>query len=268
MYLAFGAIGIATAVGVFRLKRWSRYSTLIFAGILVCLGLILALVFAVMPFSPPGGQSQPLPGIAVIIKTVMALMQLAIAGLGGWWLYYFSRKAIRARFEGETANGMANSSGRPLSIVVLAILSLFALPVMLFGAWMAGPILLFGVVVQGAPARLICVLLGALNLYLGIGLLRLLPASRLVAIGFYIFGFVNSLLFWGLPGRDERYQRMLTESLRIWHFPNVDLQSAQFSRGVWVGLVASAVYSAVAIYFLITRRFAFERGAMAGQGPD
>jgi hypothetical protein len=270
MYLTFAAIGIATAVGVFRLKRWSRYSTLIFAGILVFTGLMLALVIVLMPFpTPPSKPSSPRPdNFMLVFNTVMVLIGLAIAGLGGWWLYYFSRNAIRARFESETSSGIANASGRPLSLVALAILNLFGLPWMLVGAWIAFPISFFGVIVKGGPARLIYLLFAALSLYLGIGLLRLLPASRSVAIGFYIYGFVNSLLFCALPDREGRCQRLLMESLRIWHVPNTATQSAPFGWWAWEGLIVSAAISAVAIYFLITRRFAFESGINTAQPPD
>jgi uncharacterized membrane protein (DUF2068 family) len=53
--LAFAAIGIATAVGVLRKKKWSRYLTLMFAAILVFVGLGHTIVSAVMFFSPSSG---------------------------------------------------------------------------------------------------------------------------------------------------------------------------------------------------------------------
>ena len=63
-------------------------------------------------------------------------------------------------------------------------------------------------------SEVIDVLLALFTLYLGIGLLRLLPAGRLVAIGFYIYEFVNSLLFCVLPGAKGRYDRALAEFLQ------------------------------------------------------
>lgn len=257
--LALAAIGIATAVGVFRLKRWSRYSTLIFAAILVFWGLMQTLVSAVIFFSPPSGRHfTTLDDFAA---------GLTSAALGGWWLYYFRRKAIRAWFQGKIATGMANSSGCPLSIALLAVLNLVAVPLMLPDAWQAFPIPIFGVVVQGASARLLDMLIIALQLYLGIGLLRLLPAGRLVAIGFYTYEFVNSLLFCVLPGAKGRYDRALAEFLSIWHPQHVAAQSVV--NGIaWMDLILSTVFSAIAIYFLITRRAAFEHGAMTGRPPD
>lgn len=120
--LAFAAIGIATAVGVFRKKKWSRYSTLVFAGILTFLGLLIS---AVMLSSPAVGK-QPTVGPGDFA------FGLTLAALGGWWLYYFNRQDIRAWFDGKTATGMANSSGRPLSITILAVFNLLALP----GCWL------------------------------------------------------------------------------------------------------------------------------------
>jgi hypothetical protein len=50
-YGVFAIMGLLTAIGLFRLKRWSRYSTLVFAGVLVATGLFLALAFALTPIS-------------------------------------------------------------------------------------------------------------------------------------------------------------------------------------------------------------------------
>jgi hypothetical protein len=221
-----------------------------------------------MPFPPPSAKtSAQLPPIfALTFKTIMVLIQLMIAALGAWWLYYFNRKPIRIRFDGGTSDG-TQSSGRPLSIVALAVLHLFGLPWMLVGTWMAFPVVLFGVIVRGLPVRCIYLLFFALNLYLGIGLLRLAAAARRVAIGIYLFGCVNTLLFWVLPGRDERFQIVLTQSLGMWHLPNLNGQSPPFPGSAWIGTISSVAFSAIAIYFLVTRRSAFERGAGIAQPP-
>ena len=220
MYLIFALLGLATAIGIFRLKGWARYSTLTFAGFLVFFGLLLALVTALVPQPPPSATSaaQLPPGFALVVKAVMAFMWLGIAALGGWWLYYFSRRGIRFCFQGGTAEAFAESSRRPTSIMVLAVLSFMGVPWMLFGLWKPFPLLLFGVVLRGAAARLSYLVFLILALYMGFGLLRLWPPSRVVAICFYAFGWLNTAISWGLPGREERYRQILAESSHFWGF--------------------------------------------------
>src|ERR1035441_6384091 len=57
VYGFFAVLGFLTAIGVFRLKNWARYSTLIFAGFVVVMGLLLALEFALMPLPGAAGRA-------------------------------------------------------------------------------------------------------------------------------------------------------------------------------------------------------------------
>jgi Na+/phosphate symporter len=94
--------------------------------------------------------------------------------------------------------------------------------------------------------------------YIGVGLWRLVPASRLVAIGVYVIGCLNTMLFYALPGREERYHRMISEASQRWHFPETSAQPQQFLIGAWLGIIGPSVLAAIAIYYLVTRRFAFQ----------
>jgi hypothetical protein len=210
MYLIFAVTGLATAVGIFQLKRWARYSTLIFAVILVGLGLLMAVVFAFMPFPArpqPTSASLP-PNFAFTFKVVMILIQLAVAALGAWWLHYFSRTKIKSIFEGQQNEEAEAIGRRPLSIAVLSVLTLVGLPWMLVSAWMALPIAFCGTLVGGTTARLAYLAFAAAATYIGVGLWRLVPASRLIAVAFYAFGCVNATLFYTLPGREDRYRQI------------------------------------------------------------
>ena len=258
-YFVFACIGLATAVGVFLLKSWARYSTLIFAGFLIVMGLITAVTFAIMPFpAPPNDANAQLPpNFAIILKSIMAVMMLAVAALGGWWLFYFTRANIKQRFEGAHAGDVTSMSRRPLSIAILSVWSFIGIPFMLVGAWMAFPIAFFGIVVDGAGARIVYLSFAVVIFYIGIGLWRLVEASRLVAIAFNIFGCANTLLFYVLPRREERFQRLLTESSQIWHLPKMQQPISQAMIGAWSGMIVSVLMAAIAIYYLVTRRYAF-----------
>lgn len=265
-YLALAVAGIATAVGLLRLRRWARYSTLAFAGILVFFGLFIALIFAVMPHTLPQGQTAAeLPSnFAVVFKTISISIQLAIAALGGWWLYYFNRQTVRSCFLTDGAE--YNGTGRPLSILLLAVFNLIGVPSCLLGLWMAFPSMLFGVLVKGVAARVIYLVLLVVLLYLGIGLLRLSPASRPVAIAFYLFGTLNAVVLYFLPGREERLQRLYTESLQMWHMPNSGTRMPSMQPILLLGTIGAIAFAAVAIYFLVTRRSAFERHTLTTPG--
>lgn len=264
MYLFFAVLGVATAVGIFQVKRWARYSTLIYAGFLVFFGLVAALISVLVPQPPLAATSDAqLPvGFTIILRAVIVFLWLSTAGLGGWWLYYFNRRDIRARFEGHTIEAIANQSRRPLSILILAVLNLVALPTMLFGVFKPYPTLLFGVILRGTAARIVCLTLAVVLLYLGVGLLRLASSCRWVAMWFYVFGCLNTVVSWALPGRDERYRQIADESMRLWGISYGNMQVPRFAAGYWIGVIISVLFSAVAVYFLITRRYAFEQGAI------
>lgn len=268
VYCVFAVIGLATAFGIFQLRRWARYSTLIFAGFLTGIGLLMAAIFAVMPFPAPPNETtaQLPPHFALAFKTTMVVIQLAVAALGAWWLYYFTRANTRLRFEGEITGDAGAPGRRPLSIAILSVFNLMGVPWMLVLAWLAFPISFLGMLLEGNRARIVYLLFAAVGLYIGVGLWRLVPASRLVAIGLYAFGYLNALLFYALPGRDARYHRLLTEASQMWHLPGMSQQSQQFTFGTWSGLIASLVVSAVAIYYLVTRRWAFQ--PQAALPPD
>lgn len=264
VYLLFAMLGLATAIGIFRVKQWARYSTLIFAGFLVFVGVTAALASALVPQPPPTAASAArLPAnFAVIVKAFMALMWLGIAALGGWWLYYLNRQEIRLRFRGGVAEALAAPSRRPLSIVVLATLSLFAVPWALFGIWKPFPTLLLGIVLRGTAARLVYFVFLAAFLYMGVGLLRLSPPARVLAIWFYAFGWLNTAISWGLPGRDERYRQILAESASIWGMQLPPPQGLSIAVMMALGAAFGLLLSVVAIYFLIARRSAFEATAI------
>lgn len=260
VYLMFAGISIGTAIGLIQLKNWSRYSTLMFAGFLVFVGLVSMLVSAVAPFTPPPNQAAQLPpSFAIKVRIFAIAFSFAIAALGGVWLYYFNRRSIRSAFAGEKLE--RETDRRPLSVVVLAGLSFLGVRFNLFCIWMGTPAMVLGLLVEGNAARLSFLVLLAISLYLGIGLLRLTPASRKIAIGFYVFGIINIVLAYALPGREQRWAHVLAESNRVWHVQNATYHAMPAQAGLWAGMAGGFAFSAVAIYFLVAHRAAFEHHA-------
>jgi hypothetical protein len=262
-YLLLGVVGLATAVGVFKLKQWARYSTLIFAGILGALCLLVAVGFAFLPLtSPPSQPGVELPPhFELVFKAAMIGTQLALVALGAWWLYYFNRGDIKLRFEGRTTGAATLMSRRPISIAILSIFNLIGSSIMLLLAWNAPPVAFLGMVLHGASSRAFYVASALAGFYVGAGLWRLVPTSRIVAIAFQLFYLFNATLFYVLPGRAERAQRLLAEVAHKWHFANFDQSAQSFWLGAWWGITSALLFAGVTIYILVTRRSAFQSAA-------
>ena len=154
-YLLLGLIGLATAVGIFQLKPWARYSTMIFAGILGVICLLTAVGFAVMPLATPPSQARAElpPYFEVVFKAIMVGTQLALVALGAWWLYYFNRTDVKLRFAGQVTGTAILIGRRPLSIAILSIFYLLGSSVMLLLVWIAPSVAFMGILLHGAASR-------------------------------------------------------------------------------------------------------------------
>jgi hypothetical protein len=260
-YLLLAALGFATAVGLWKVRRWARISTLIFAGVLVVFGLLFLLFVAFVPVPTPAGTTESTRQGVALAKAFLACLSVALGGLGGAWLYYFNRRPVKELFAGIGGGRPEGAARLPVSILVLSILNLTGAPWLLLIAWLGLPGQFLGFVVQGRAASLLYLLTAVLALYVGIGLLRLSPLSCIVAIAYYAYAGMSGLLSWALPGRDARYQLVVGESLRMWHMPIADQSFQVASSGMRMGFLMGIVISGVAIYFLVTRRSAFERGS-------
>jgi len=103
-----------------------------------------------------------------------------------------------------------------------------------------------------------------LALYVGIGLLRLKPPARVLAIALSALHMLNSLLFVLRPGLEERMMTILG-SARLKLGPSMNLEA--FVRMIvpllWLGLAVGLVMSSVILWVLVTRKGAFTRPAAA-----
>lgn len=93
--IGFGGWGIASAVGIVKMRKWARISILAFGAISLAVAILGT---AKMVLDPAFGISY-LEGVYMgsIRAEIMALLAW-LAGLGGFWLYFFNRSNIKARF--------------------------------------------------------------------------------------------------------------------------------------------------------------------------
>ena len=249
--VALAGLGIATSIGLFRLKRWARLSILFFAGVLAVYGLITSITFLVVTIPAPPTQD---PNIVLLVRTVMSTLGGALAALGSWWLWLFNRAPVKEQFGVDLSP--AKSGSRPLSITLIAWLLLLSALGGLFNVAFRFPAAVFGYMFGGLPAVVWSLAMGGVALYLGIGLLRLDPRARRLAIGYLVFGLVNAALFYFLPGASERIA-MTMKALPASYQPRANQPLPMV--GPWVMAAGAAASVGFQLYFLVVRRAAFEK---------
>lgn len=249
MFGALGTWGIVTGIGLLRLRNWARISIVVFSVVLAFGGLVSAPVILLIP--APTKVPQNFGAVRIVIAIVYGLFGL----LGAVWLYYFNRRATRDAFAGAAPL----ESGRPLSISIIGWWWLIV------GAGMiaAEPFLrmpgsIFVWVVEGWKAVAWYVAFGALNAYVGYGLLRLNPLARTIAIWSLCLGAVNGAVFYGFPGREARIARLMSS----YRFGPEAVAQPQLATTAFM-LPVMLIGLAVPLWFLITRKAAFERGNAA-----
>jgi len=98
--LALAGWGIASGVGLLKLREWARVSMLIFSGLLIFFTLPAGLVFAWIRFPVPSDAQDPefTARIMSLTHIFISLVYFSLAALGGFWLYYFLKKSVREQF--------------------------------------------------------------------------------------------------------------------------------------------------------------------------
>jgi hypothetical protein len=290
VYVVPAIWGICTSIGLFRLKDWARISMIAFAVLLILMGGFGILMSLVIPLpTPPNLPSDK--SIEVGVRLSMGVFSAALLGLGIWWVAFFSRKKVRQQFVGLRAGiadgappqgldsltlpppmeTMPSTPRRPLSITILAWLLLAGCAMIPLNVLLRAPAVLFTKVVTGYPASVYYIALAGLQLYIGIGLLRLRPAARVVCIWYLAYGFVNAAVFYLAPGGHARMLALIEKQQSVfpWIPPgqNQFLQQVDLTPLLIVGACVGLAVLAVPLYFLITRRQAFETAgtAVAGQ---
>ena len=243
MFGILGAWGIATGVGLFRLKNWARISQIIFSVLLALVALVSAPVILMLP-APP---NVPV-GFSTVLR-VIAGVYAALGLLGVGWIFYFMRPKVKAAFAGAVVVG----SDRPLSISIIAwwllITGFFTLPF----AFLHSPIILLGWIVRGWTATACMIGFGLLYTIVGFQLLKLNETARLTAIGVQVFFAVNGVLMAVLPGA----QQLFTEQMRSSPFTPVN--SSMMRSFPTIIFLFMAPVLAVPVWFLVTRKKAFQQ---------
>jgi hypothetical protein len=249
--VALAALGVWTAVGLFRMRGWARASILIFAGIMAGMSLLSVVMISVIPF-PPMPAATPNAPRASTIRWVMVAIYTVPLVIGVWWLVLFNKRSIRAAFANTAAPGEA--SPRPLSISIIGWWNVLGGALSMIPAAMQMPAFIAGMVLTGWSATLVYVFFAAVGLYLGWGLLRLDERARVLMIAWFALSAAHTAYIGLAPGPRER-MREFESSLRIESTPlppTVDTATIF----PFIAVVAVAFF-AVAIWFLVRNKPVF-----------
>jgi hypothetical protein len=216
----FGIWGLASGIGLLNTKQWARISLLIYAVLLVLMSLPAALMIAIVPL-PATNNPNLSSSFMLILRYGMLFFYSAIAALGGFWLYFFNTKNVKAEFRGQAAVQSAqglplglpvaaqsgSDGGRPVSITIIGwflLVGAACMPLMLllFRVFLPGvhlPLFFLGFFFLGRSASIILVVWMAVQLVVAIGLLKLKNWGRLGALGLQCLGFANTALLLAIP---------------------------------------------------------------------
>jgi hypothetical protein len=281
-YLLPAIWGIVTGIGVWKLKNWARISMIVFSVLLVMTTCFSALMILVIPM--PTAPGSPVDSSVMTgIRIGMGVFALSMSAIGIWWLVFFNRAKVKSQFGQvevrsnsesalEAGYGVPNTHStprqaavprRPLSVTIIACLMLMGVTCIPLAFW--APATLFTKLLTGLPAALLYIIYGMAAVLIGIGLLRLRPAARLGAIVYYTFACANTIVFYFAPGAHDRMSALLEKEGAVFPWmralPNQSQVHFDATPFLLIGAVTALLGTIIPIYFLITRKTAFDTSA-------
>ncbi|HWZ83290.1 MAG TPA: hypothetical protein VNW47_11725 [Terriglobales bacterium] len=282
IYVLPAAWGIATAIGLFRLKEWARISIIVFSVLLILTGACMGLGIVVF-FTPPAASPAPDPTVMEGVRWFMGGFSFLLLSIGIWWLVFFTRPRVNQQFAtvpaalGATPSPAILQPGspiipvappaarRPLSITIIAWFLLVGCLFIPLNFFLHTPAILFTKIVTGWAAVLYFVTFAALSLYIGVGLLRLKPSARTVGVTYYGFFIVNLAVFYFAPGASSRMADLMQRSQALFPWAPQQQSSLLFdpTRLLLMGASIGLISLALPLYFLVTRKQAFEKAGLS-----
>jgi len=258
---AFGAWGLFTAIGLLKLKKWARISTIVYAALLTLFSGLAVVAMATVPLPDAPQPGQP-AGLSLAAMRPMIVTIYAIPLLVGiWWLVYFNLKVTRDAFATEYVPGPP--SARPLSISIIGWWMAVGGPVSVFLAMLPLPFVFAGAYLTGGAARLGYLFVGGLAGWLGWGLLKLRESARIGMLAYVALSVANSLYYALTDSGRAALQRMQRDMTMPGMPPAAPDESVALTI---VMMLFGATVAAVAVWFLVKHRAVFDRGGDVGGG--
>ena len=271
VWLGVAVFGIATGLGILRLKNWARISALVWAALSAGLCSVILLFSLVMPLPTPPGE-RPISMFAVRMIAVVFYSIPVVVGI--WWLILFNRPRVRAEFSGTTpaeqtpiAPGMIPALSPatprcPLPIAIIAgflffsFLSAFLMPLLHIPV----PVILFGHRLHGSLATGAFVLTTMAMLVAAVGLWKLKLWSYPLIVGLQSIWLLSGLVTSLSPSFEQNMREVFDEI----QTPNADYASQLYLHHrslALVGLVPAVALLAILLYY----RPAFLKAAQAAK---
>lgn len=276
--LAFAVWGVATGINLLRLRAWARISMVLFSAFLLVVAVpgILMMLFVPLPATIDATNPELTQKVMATARVGMVMVYAILAVLGVWWLYFFNSRPVKEQFGRPDAPAPASQAvwgapaaaavseqlKRPLSITIIAYVSLLGACVLPLIQLMHVPMMFMGIFYTGWKASLIIMGFMTAQLLIAYGLLRLEPWGRSLAIYYFNFGIFNSIISVILPGAQARFDAataMMQGTL------GVPATSAKFP--IWSGLIFGLPLIAIQLWFVVTRKQAFQRRGGASAPP-
>jgi hypothetical protein len=272
--LGLGGWGITTGVNLLQLREWARVSVIVFSGLLLVMAVPGLLMMLVMPLPtppasavPPGEAMPPLEHLMTAVRIGMAIFYALLALVAGWWLYIFNTRPIRELFRRAATTpsstwapavlaptSLPGSPKRPVSITIIAYLALVGACMFPILNILHLPLTFLGFFFTGGKASLIVVGYMSVQLLMAYGLLKLEMWGRSLAIYYFNFAIFNSIISVILPGAQTRYEEAMSAMQG-----SLGLPPTQFQFPLWFSLVFSLPWIAIQLWFVVTRKKAFEQ---------
>lgn len=230
------AWGVATALGLLWMRTWALVSTLIFSFLLLATGLgVVVVAFLGSPAVPQAA--------AAATQATDGILGAVFLGVALWWIVYFVRPRTQAAFFANRRGG--EIPRLPLSIAVIGWMllgggGLGIACVPLLGA--RSGFSLAGHMLHGQAAQVAMVLVAAVSMIVGLGLVELRRWARATALVWLILVLISFALTWLAPPAAMAGR----PGMRA-------LSMATVATTVSLGIAACLAQ----IYFLWTRKAAF-----------
>jgi hypothetical protein len=260
--LAFVAWGIASGVGLLRLRQWARISMLVFSGIMIVFSLIPMLIIPFIPLQV-GAEGTEVgrvpPNFGLFFRIGIVVFYGFFVALGAFWLYLFNKRSVKDQFKGislQQGSAAESRPERPLVIVILAWLFIVGGCFTPFALFMRVPAFFFSFAVPGHWGDLVFIAFSTLSVIVGIGLMRLRPWSWMVAVGFQSIGLLNALSMILIPGAFARFEGLLLSQRAAMGLPDAPAVIPP-AVSMWIGLGIGALFAGVILAILFWYKRAF-----------
>jgi len=276
--------GIATGVGVLKLRRWAWVSIIVISGVTIFFSFFFAVALMFMPSLLGDQPDLSAANVRTVVDIGLPTLLLAMA-IAIWWLVLFTRDRVRMQFAKRGAASISATAGEsasesdlsrgltslpaggqiPTSIRVIAIMSMAGAAIVLFSLQFVvrrhHPLVMFGMLVSGWWVLLYGTTLVTAQTVLPIYTLRRRAWALEGMIWYGVVNLANACLFLISPARNRYFEVLKRDVVP----PGVNAETLDHLRRTvaYTSFSFAICVGVVCLYFLFTRRKAFRAACEA-----